>query len=152
MKGSTFLSLFFVACVAFAFYMMAFHPAPAEGDSRFYQHPNGSAVTSDTITNTEKDTLSLPNVLTLWETAILDIETTQLSGTQAIIVVVQKSAKVPTTATWHEHVRDTLTANQDVILSFGPTDAYKYRYIVNGYTGTQSVKYDVKALYKRPTQ
>lgn len=152
MKLNTGFSLFFAACVAFALYMMAFHPAPAEGDSRFFQFPSGSAVTSDTITNTEKDTITLPNVLTLWETAILDVSTTQLSGTQAVIVTIEKSARVSASAPWHEHTRDTLTANQDVILSFGPTDAYKYRYIVNGYTGTQSVKYDVKALYKRPTQ
>lgn len=137
------LVFIFAALCVFAFQQAG------EGDSRFFQFPSGSAITSDTITNAENDTINLPNVLTLWETAVLDVHTTQLSGTENLILIVQGSAKVSPVA-WHEVARDTFSANEDLKISFGPTDLYKYRYIIDG-SGTQSTTYGVKALYKRST-
>ena len=106
--------------------------------------------TSDTITDTESDTLTLPVLLySKWTYdyhAVID----SLSGTQDIDVVVQESSLASGDTDWVQvDTIATLTDANEVDRATGDVVyGVRQRLIVTG-TGTQSVKYSIKAVFKK---
>lgn len=120
----------------------------------YYIYPAGAtAYTSDTITNAENDTLYLgANLVSRWSYN-WHINTTELSGTQDVIAIVQEtnnaSASQSTPTDWIEVARDTIdTASEDIRITGETVYGIKQRLILDG-TGTQSTTYDVKFAAKK---
>lgn len=119
----------------------------------YYIYPTGAtAYISDTITDSENDTLYLgSNLISNW-TYNWHINTTQLTGTQSIIAIVQEtnnaSASQTTPTDWLEVARDTFAANEDRRIVGATIYGIKQRLILDG-SGTQSATYSVKFAAKK---
>lgn len=125
----------------------------ASSTANYYLYPvSATGYTSDTITNAENDTLTLgANLLSRWSYC-WHINTTQLSGTESIIAIVQEtnnaSSSQSTPTDWLEVDRDTLTANEDLRITGEVVYGAKQRLILDG-SGTQSSTYSVKFVGKK---
>lgn len=119
----------------------------------YYIYPAGAtSYVSDTITDAENDTLYLgANLISRWSYN-WHINTTQLSGTENIIAIVQEtnnaSASQSTPTDWIEVARDTFTANEDGRITGETVYGIKQRLILDG-SGTQSTTYSVKFAGKK---
>jgi hypothetical protein len=121
--------------------------------ANYYLYPSSATgFTSDTITNAENDTLNLgSNLVSRWSYN-WHINSTQLSGTESIIAIVQEtnnaSSSQTTPTDWIEVARDTLTANEDLRITGEVVYGIKQRLILDG-SGTQSSTYSVKFAGKK---
>jgi len=119
---------------------------------------NGTSGTSgtDTLANTENDTLTMPeNLISNWQYNYV-LTSTQVSGTKNVIMILQENA-VRSGGTWYELERDTATgasttvhrlhgsANPD---GLGWVKGVQQRIILDG-SGTQAVTYQLKAILKK---
>ena len=121
--------------------------------ANYYLYPSSATgFTTDTITDAENDTLYLgSNLVSRWSYN-WHINTTQLSGTESIIAIVQEtnnaSSGQTTPTDWLEVDRDTLTANEDLRITGDVVYGIKQRLILDG-SGTQSSRYLVKFVGKK---
>lgn len=121
--------------------------------ANYYMYPStATGFTTDTITDAENDTLYLgSNLISRWSYN-WHINTTQLSGTESIIAIVQEtnnaSSSQSTPTDWIEVDRDTLTANEDLRITGDIIYGIKQRLILDG-SGTQSTRYLVKFVAKK---
>lgn len=119
----------------------------------YYIYPAGAtAFVSDTITNGENDTINLgANLISRWSYN-WHVNTTEISGTQNIIAIVQEtnnaSASYATPTDWIEVARDTFTTDEDARITGETVYGIKQRLILDG-TGTQSTTYSVKFAAKK---
>jgi len=147
------LALAFVATPILLSSYAADDRADVASASPYYIYPtSATGYTSDTITNAENDTLNLgANLISRWSYC-WHINTTQLSGTESIIAIVQEtnnaSSSQTTPTDWLEVDRDTLTANEDLRITGEIVYGVKQRLILDG-SGTQSSKYSVKFAGKK---
>lgn len=109
--------------------------------------------TADTITNAENDTISIPaQFLDAW-VPVAFLETTQLSGTQAINLIIQESSKTTGTTTWVSVDTIALSGSADADRLSYPAAPYwvrglRMRIIIDG-SGTQSTRYTGRVIAKR---
>lgn len=124
--------------------------------SSYYIYPTGStSYEGDTISNTTNDTVTIPvNLLTdrNWAWAIT---ASNISGTSAVIVIVQEASYLGTTSSafdWDEIGRDTFAPGSSATVSDwirgDHTTGFKQRIIIDGYTGTQSTRIRSKFIGK----
>lgn len=158
--GSKFSLLLVFAALATAWILMSNAEKPnyfGENEEAstlpYYIYPSGAtAFVSDTITDAENDTINLgANLVSRWSYN-WHINTTQLSGTENIIAIVQEtnnaSASYATPTDFVEVARDTFTANEDGRITGETVYGIKQRLILDG-RGTQSTTYSVKFVGKK---
>lgn len=104
----------------------------------------------DTITNAGNDTLILGEVQSSNWYGILHVDGKQLTGTQGIAVIVQRSGFAsPDSDQWGEDTRDTLNGtSEQLFIDLGRLEAFSYRVIIDGY-GTQSTEYEAVLNLKK---
>lgn len=109
--------------------------------------------TADTITNAENDTITM-NVqfLDQWVPTVF-LETTQLSGTQAINLIIQESSTLTGTTNWISVDTVALSGSSDLDKLVYPIAPYhlrglRMRVIIDG-SGTQSTRYTGRVIAKR---
>lgn len=104
----------------------------------------------DTITNAGNDTLTISGLQTSNWYGELQIDGKQLSGTQAIVAIVQGSAfPSPDSDQWDEITRDTVNGSlEQVTIDLGQMGRVNYRLILDGY-GTQSSEYEAVLNLKK---
>lgn len=125
----------------------------AGSTANYYLYPtSATGYTSGTVTNAENDTLTLgSNLVSRWSYN-WHINSTQASGTENIIAILQEtnnaSASYSTPTDWIEVDRDTLTANEDLRMTGDVVYGIKQRLILDG-SGTQSTTYTVKFAAKK---
>lgn len=119
---------------------------------------NGSEGTSgtDTLTNTESDTLTVtPLLLSNWRYNYV-LTATQQSGTKSVITILQENSE-RTSGTWYEVERDTATGASTTVLrlhgasnpdGIGWAKGVRHRVILTG-TGTQATTYTLRAILKK---
>lgn len=127
--------------------------AAAGVGTQYYTVSNKAHVynwTQDTIANAANDTLTLPDVQSSNWYGIFHIDGKQLSGTQAIAVIVQRSGfESPASDQWDEETRDTLNGSlEQVMIDLGRMEAFNYRVVIDAY-GTQSTEYDAVLNLKK---
>lgn len=109
--------------------------------------------TADTITNAENDTISIPaQFLDAWVPNVF-LETTQLSGTQAINLIIQENSKLTGTTGWVSVDTVALSGSSDADRLSYPAAPYwvrglRMRVIIDG-SGTQSTRYTGRVVAKR---
>lgn len=109
--------------------------------------------TADTITNAENDTINMPaQFLDAWVPNAF-LETTQLSGTQAINLIIQENSKLTGTTGWVSVDTVALSGSSDVDRLSYPAAPYwvrglRMRIIIDG-SGTQSTRYTGRVIAKR---
>jgi hypothetical protein len=110
-----------------------------------------SGVLTDTITSTEKDSLYPGFTLTSnWQYSV-HVTLTTLSGTRAMKIYLDESNVKAGNTDWVavDSITPTATINQ-YVMDGAQVYGRRQRIRVSGNTGsTQSVKYDVSAIYKR---
>ena len=105
-------------------------------------------IVSDTITDTEADTITLsPNLFSFWKYNYV-VEGDELSGTIDILVTVQERNAV-NSSIWYTVATDTILADLEVEQFTGDVFGINHRLILTG-TGTQSSKYTLQATLKKP--
>lgn len=104
----------------------------------------------DTITNAGNDTLTISGLQTSNLYGELQIDGKQLSGTQAIVAIVQGSAfPSPDSDQWDEITRDTVNGSlEQVTIDLGQMGRVNYRVVLDGY-GTQSSEYEAALNLKK---
>lgn len=104
----------------------------------------------DTITNAGNDTLLMNGVQSSNWYGELQVDGRQLSGTQAIVAIVQGSAfPSPDSDQWDEVTRDTVNGSlEQVTIDLGQMGRVNYRLILDGY-GTQSSEYEAVLNLKK---
>ena len=104
----------------------------------------------DTLTNAANDTLLLGEIQSSNWHGLFQIDGKQLSGTQSIIVIAQRSAfPDPDADQWKEQTRDTLNgALEQVVIDLGRLGAFNYRFILDG-GGTQSTEWEAVLNVKK---
>lgn len=104
----------------------------------------------DTITNAGNDTLTISGLQTSNWYGELQIDGKQLSGTQAIVAIVQGSAfPSPDSDQWDEITRDTVNGSlEQVTIDLGQMGRVNYRVVLDGY-GTQSSEYEAALNLKK---
>ncbi len=104
-------------------------------------------VVSDTITDTEADTITLsPNLFSFWKYNYV-VEGDQLSGTIVLYVKVQERNAI-NSSIWYEIESDSITSDLGVKQLFGDNYGLNQRVIITG-TGTQSSKYTLQTVLKK---
>lgn len=109
--------------------------------------------TADTITNAENDTIAIPaQFLDAW-VPVAFLETTQLSGTQAINLIIQESSTLTGTTNWISVDTIALSGSADLDRLPYPSAPYwirglRARVIIDG-SGTQSTRYTGRFVAKR---
>ncbi|MBK6903989.1 MAG: hypothetical protein IPH04_14615 [Saprospirales bacterium] len=106
--------------------------------------------TLDTITDAENDTLTITSLQTSNWYGALHIDGRQISGTQMLAVIVQRSChESPATDQWDEETRDSVNgSSEQVIIDLGRMECFNYRVIVDG-AGTQVAEYDAVLSLKK---
>lgn len=106
--------------------------------------------TQDTIANAANDTLTISGMQTSNWYGMFHIDGKQLSGTQAIAVIVQRSCfESPASDQWDEETRDTLNGSlEQVQIDLGRLECLNYRFVIDAY-GTQSTEYDAVLNLKK---
>jgi hypothetical protein len=103
---------------------------------------------SDTITDTESDTITLPALMLSPWSYNWTIQTTQLSGTQNVACVLQESASA-TGTDWIQIDSKTTTGSTDLDRMVGALIyGQRQRVILTG-TGTQSTRYTIYFVAKK---
>ena len=119
--------------------------------SSYYIYPTGSTTyEGDTITNATNDTVTIPVNLLTDRNWAWSIQATNISGTTAIIAIVQESSYLGTTASatdWDEIGRDTFSATGTDWIRGDHTTGFKHRLILDG-SGTQSTRVQTKFVGK----
>lgn len=120
--------------------------AALAASTSYYRYPTTTtgtgAFVGDTITNATNDTVDIPvNLLTdrNWAWSIV---CTNLSGTTAVIAIVQEASTTGTAASavdWDEIGRDTFSATGQDWIRGSHTTGFKHRLILDG-SGTQSTR------------
>lgn len=108
------------------------------------------AVTQDTLTDAEKDTIAVPaNILSLYTYDIQPV-VTQLSGTAAVKVYLDQSAKASGNTDWFciDSSASLTNAAPRGILDGTDLLGYRYRLRFSG-SGTQSTVYNCSYLLKK---
>lgn len=108
------------------------------------------AVTQDTLTNAEKDTIAIPdNIASLYTYAIHPV-VTQLSGTAAVKVYLDQSAKSSGNTDWITIDSSASLTNAAPRGILDGTDllGYRYRLRFSG-SGTQSTVYNCTYIFKK---
>jgi hypothetical protein len=109
--------------------------------------------TADTITNAENDTINMTvQFLDAWVPNVF-LETTQLSGTQAINLIIQENSKLTGTTGWISVDTVALSGSSDLDRLSYPSAPYwvrgqRMRVIIDG-SGTQSTRYTGRVIAKR---
>ena len=109
--------------------------------------------TADTITNAENDTINMSvQFLDAWVPNAF-LETTQLSGTQAINLIIQENSKLTGTTGWISVDTVALSGSSDLDRLSYPSAPYwvrgqRMRIIIDG-SGTQSTRYTGRVIAKR---
>jgi hypothetical protein len=105
-------------------------------------------VVSDTITDTEADTIALsPNLFSFWKYNHV-IEGDQLTGTIVLYIKVQER-NAPNSSIWYEIESDSITSDLGVKQLYGDNYGINQRIIITG-SGTQSSKYTIQSVLKKP--
>ena len=105
-------------------------------------------IVSDTITDTEADTITLsPNLFSFWKYNHV-IEGDELTGTIVLYVKVQERNAV-NSSIWYEIESDSITTDLGVLQLNGDNYGINQRLIVTG-SGTQSSKYTIQSVLKKP--
>lgn len=105
-------------------------------------------VASDTITDTEADTITLsPNLFSFWKYNHV-IEGDQLTGTIVLYVKVQERNS-PNSDIWYEIKSDSITSDLGVLQLYGDAYGVGQRVIITG-SGTQSSEYTLQTVLKKP--
>lgn len=119
---------------------------------------NGSSGTSgtDTLTNTESDTLTVdPLLISNWRYNYA-LTATQQSGTKSVIIILQENSE-RTGGTWYEIERDTATGASTTVHrlhgasaadGIGWVKGVRQRVILTG-TGTHATTYRLRAILKK---
>lgn len=103
---------------------------------------------SDTITNSEADTIELPVLMLSPWSYNWTVETTQLSGTQALAIVLQESSSISGTD-WFQIDTKSTTGSADLDRMTGALIyGQRQRIIITG-SGTQSTKYQIYFIAKK---
>ena len=128
------------------------NPQEAEAAaSSYYIYPTGSTTYEiDTVTNATNDTVTIPVNLLTDRNGVWSIQCTNLSGTTAIIAIVEESTYLGTTSSatdWHEIGRDTFSATGKDWIFLDHTTGFKQRLILDG-SGTQSTRVQSKFVGK----
>lgn len=107
--------------------------------------------TQDTIANAANDTLTIGSMQTSNWYGMFHIDGKQLSGTQGLAVIVQRSCfESPASDQWDEETRDTVNGSlEQVQIDLGRLECLNYRIIVDGYQATQSTEYDAVLNLKK---
>jgi hypothetical protein len=105
----------------------------------------------DTTTNAGNDTLNIVDVQASNWYGLLHVDGKQLSGTQGIVVIVQRSAfPAPDSDQWDEETRDTLNGSLEQLqIDLGRMEAFRYRIIMDGYQATQSTEWEAALNLKK---
>lgn len=104
---------------------------------------------TDTITNTEVDTLLIPARLISKWTGLYHVQTTQLSGTQAIAVDLYQSASTGGTDWVLVDTCADLSGSTDLDkITDATVEGFRQRLRLTG-SGTQSTRYTVYATFKK---
>jgi len=109
--------------------------------------------TADTITNAENDTINMSvQFLDAW-VPVAFLETTQLSGTQAINLIIQENSRLTGTTGWISVDTVALSGSSDLDRLSYPAAPYwvrgqRMRIIIDG-SGTQSTRYTGRVIAKR---
>jgi len=114
---------------------------------RAYYYPSAYSTTSDTITDAENDTLTVPaNLISPWGVK-LSADVANLSGTTAMKIYIQGSTDLTTAKDWY--TIDSVTVSGAGVYSWEDdrVNDVAHRFIIDG-SGTQSSTYDVRAVYK----
>lgn len=110
--------------------------------------PDYSYTISDTITDSEADTILLPALMVSPWSYNWTVVTTQLSGTQAITAAVQESAS-KTGTDWFPVSSVSMSGSADIDRIVGALIyGYRQRLIITG-TGTQSTTYTIRFVAKK---
>jgi len=110
--------------------------------------PDYSYTISDTITDSEADTILLPAIMVSPWSYNWTVVTTQLSGTQAITAAVQESAS-KTGTDWFPVSSVSMSGSADIDRIVGALIyGYRQRLIITG-TGTQSTTYTIRFVAKK---
>lgn len=126
----------------------SYAPAPASGIA--YSYPGNTTFTTDTISDTEADTLLIPTNLLSDLTYNWTITTTELSGTLDITAVVQESNTIGGTPTdWVPVGTQAITADTTVRIAGDRVYGTRQRIILTG-SGTQEGQYVLNARFKYP--
>lgn len=157
---SALLAFVLAAIAAPVFMSSTANESPAEATtalagsaSNYYLFPvSATGYESVTITNAANDTTYLgANLLSRWSYC-WHINSTQSSGTQNVIAIVQEtnnaSSGQTTPTDWIEVARDTLTANEDIRITGDVVYGAKQRLILDG-SGTQSTAITLKFVGKK---
>jgi len=152
MKTLKYFAGLVIVCIALLF-------AESTRNSELYNTPPAVSnyyareFTADTITNAENDTISIPaQFLDAWVPNAF-LETTQLSGTQAINLIIQESSKTTGTTNWVSVDTIALSGSADADRLSYPAAPYwvrglRMRIIIDG-SGTQSTRYTGRVIAKR---
>lgn len=102
---------------------------------------------TDTITNTEKDTLAVPGTfLSAYRYNVQGFRTS-LSGTHNVRIYLDGSALTSGNTDWF--IMDSTTTTTATTFSLrGSADAIRYRIRVSGVSGTQSSRYGITSIFK----
>lgn len=155
--------ILFGILIACAVALVAFNDSPkmsgmqsefaAPSASTYYLYPtSATGYESVTITNSGNDTTTLgANLLSRWSYC-WHINSTQSSGTENVIAIIQEtnnaSSSQTTPTDWIEVDRDTLTANEDLRMTGDIVYGVKQRLILDG-SGTQSTAITTKFVGKK---
>lgn len=149
MKNKVLLGIFGVFLIAIAGIVMSVKYNAPEPGALIYVYS-----VTDTITDTENDTISLPDRLVSKWSGGWFLETTQLSGTQEIRLASHENAKATGTSGWYvQGTTVDLTGSSDVDrLVYDPIHGQRARAIIDGGqdgAATQSTKYTITFIGKR---
>lgn len=147
MKHLKYFAGLVIICVALMFAETTNKSAPAVSNTYTYEF------TADTITNAENDTINMSvQLLDAW-VPVAFLETTQLSGTQAINLIIQENSKLTGTTGWISVDTVALSGSSDLDRLSYPAAPYwvrgkRMRIIIDG-SGTQSTRYTGRVIAKR---
>lgn len=154
--------IFFVAVLAALFAFDSVVPeSTGKSYERTYYNGSTSASSTDTLTNTEADTLTIPDyLLSDWEYNIT-LRATAATGTRSVITILEESNERSgtTSAYWYEVERDTAKSGTATLhlqgdhysvkaADVGKVRGVRQRVRLVG-TGTQKTNYTLKFTYKR---
>lgn len=143
MKNTIFAFLMLLAVGIIAGLSTSFEPMATGG---YY----AKSITQDTLTNAEKDTIAIPtNILSLYTYDFQPV-VTQLSGTAAVKVYLDQSAKSSGNTDWFciDSSASLTNAAPRGILDGTDLLGYRYRLRFSG-TGTQSTVYNCSYILKK---
>lgn len=133
----------------FALLAIGLYSFSKESTAEYYA-PGGTYryALTDTITNTEIDTVTFPvNFVSLY-TALLTVPRTQLSGTTNVTIYIDESSVTSGVTDWK--VIDTLSGTGATVASFTQDELRGLRYRIRlAGTGTQSSRYTLNWTAKK---